>query len=68
MAINETCLYDVSRDVVESNKKVNEPKSLATGAIEITDVEEGETKESSYSKTSVVFMIIFSGLAIGSDG
>lgn len=38
------------------------------GAVEVMGIEEGEAPKSHYSKASVVLMVIFSGLAIGSDG
>lgn len=47
--------------------KMDDSKDASIGAIEITDdnLEEGKTY---YSKASVIMMVIFSGLAIGSDG
>ncbi|KAK6001283.1 hypothetical protein QM012_002614 [Aureobasidium pullulans] len=48
--------------------KVDESKDGAMGVVEIMDVEEGEAHKTFYSKVSVVMMVIFSGLAIGSDG
>ena len=57
----------VAHDEQGSASKADEPKNEKTGAIEIMDVEEGEQK-SYYSKTSVIMNVVFSTLAIGSDG
>lgn len=56
------------QDGVYVVNKVDESKDRATGVVEVMDVEEGETQKTVYSKLSVVMMVIFSGLAIGSDG
>lgn len=48
--------------------KVDESKNGALGVVEVMDLEEGEAQKTFYSKVSVVMMVIFSGLAIGSDG
>lgn len=48
--------------------KVDGLKNGATGVVEVMDLEEGEAGKTFYSKVSVVMMVIFSGLAIGSDG
>ncbi|THX98628.1 major facilitator superfamily transporter [Aureobasidium pullulans] len=53
---------------VQSGSKANGSKNGALGVVEVMDIEEGETQKSFYSKGSVVMMVIFSGLAIGSDG
>lgn len=61
--------HERSKDVVGNSTRVGEEaKSGVMGYIEVTDVEEGEGQKTFYSKASVVFMVIFSGLAIGSDG
>lgn len=53
---------------VQSGSKANGSKDGALGVVEVMDIEEGETQKGFYSKGSVVMMVIFSGLAIGSDG
>lgn len=53
---------------VQSDLKADGLKNGALGMVEMMDIEEGETQKSFYSKGSVVMMVIFSGLAIGSDG
>jgi putative component of toxin-antitoxin plasmid stabilization module len=55
------------QDVVESDSKLDTKDGMA-GAIEELRVEEGEAHKTFYSKGSVIMMVIFSGLAIGSDG
>jgi hypothetical protein len=55
-------------DVVQNNTIVDGKKDGVSGLVEELDVEEGEAHKSFYSKGSVVMMVIFSGLAIGSDG
>jgi hypothetical protein len=55
-------------DVVQSNTIVDGKKDGVSGLVEELDVEEGEAHKTFYSKGSVVMMVIFSGLAIGSDG
>lgn len=64
---------DISSSITEqhtmqSSSKADESKDGALGMVEVMDVEEGETQKNFYSKASVVMMVIFSGLAIGSDG
>lgn len=56
------------QDGVHSVNKVDESKNGSPGVVEVMDVEEGESQKTFYSKVSVVMMVIFSGLAIGSDG
>lgn len=48
--------------------QADESKNGATGVVEVMDLEEGQSQKTFYSKVSVVMMVIFSGLAIGSDG
>lgn len=68
-------LFDCNMSTVEvvahgeqgSGSKADEPKNAAMGEIEVMDVEDGEQK-SYYSKTSVIMNVVFSTLAIGSDG
>lgn len=63
-----TEIYRSDEQSDDMSPKGDESKNAAgTGAIEIMDVEEGEPK-SYYSKLSVILMVAFSGLAIGSDG
>ncbi|KAH0279463.1 major facilitator superfamily transporter, partial [Aureobasidium melanogenum] len=56
------------QDVVHDVNKADGSKHGATGVVEVMDLEEGEAGKTFYSKVSVVMMVIFSGLAIGSDG
>ncbi|KAG9945978.1 major facilitator superfamily transporter, partial [Aureobasidium melanogenum] len=56
------------QDAVHDVNKVDGLKNGATGVVEVMDLEEGEAGKTFYSKVSVVMMVIFSGLAIGSDG
>ncbi|THW78282.1 major facilitator superfamily transporter [Aureobasidium pullulans] len=53
---------------VQSGSKADGSKDGALGVVEVMDIGEGETQKGFYSKGSVVMMVIFSGLAIGSDG
>jgi hypothetical protein len=59
---------DRERDVVQPDIIVDGKKDGASGVVEELDVEEGEALKTFYSKGSVIMMVIFSGLAIGSDG
>jgi hypothetical protein len=54
------------QDVVESDSKHDAKDGV--GVVEELHVEEGEAHKTFYSKGSVIMMVIFSGLAIGSDG
>lgn len=52
-----------------TDQAVNDAKNCEAAPIEgVTTVIEAEPEKSYYSKTSVWLMILFSGLAIGSDG
>lgn len=64
----EIVSHSYSQDGSEDMHKVEDPKHAVMGSSEVVDVEEGETNKTFYSKTSVVFMVLFSGLALGSDG
>ncbi|KAK5111441.1 hypothetical protein LTR62_004893 [Meristemomyces frigidus] len=55
-------------EVLHSASKADDSKHGTMGAVEVMDLEEGEAPKGLYSKVSVVMMVIFSGLAIGSDG
>ena len=59
----------VSREhiVLESDSKPDAKNDLA-GMVEELNMEEGEAHKTFYSKGSVIMMVVFSGLAIGSDG
>lgn len=63
-----TATSSSEQDGLHSFKKVDESKNESPGVVEVMDVEEGESQKTFYSKVSVVIMVIFSGLAIGSDG
>ncbi|KAG9517884.1 major facilitator superfamily transporter, partial [Aureobasidium melanogenum] len=56
------------QDGMHNVVKADESKNGATGVVEVMDLEEGQSQKTFYSKVSVVMMVIFSGLAIGSDG
>lgn len=56
------------QDGMHSVGQADESKNGATGVVEVMDLEEGQSQKTFYSKVSVVMMVIFSGLAIGSDG
>jgi hypothetical protein len=56
------------RDVAQLDSIVDGKKDGVSGVVEELDVEEGEAHKTFYSKGSVIMMVIFSGLAIGSDG
>lgn len=69
MALTESITPTSSeQDAVHDVNKVDGSKNGATGVVEVMDLEEGESQKTFYSKVSVVMMVIFSGLAIGSDG
>lgn len=53
---------------VQNDSKKDESKIGSPGVVEVMDLEAGEAQKTFYSKVSVVMMVIFSGLAIGSDG
>lgn len=55
------------QNVAESDSKLDAKDGIA-GVVEELHVEEGEAHKTFYSKGSVIMMVIFSGLAIGSDG
>lgn len=67
MAAEEVASLERDQDVVRSNSKAD-IKDDFTGVVEELQVEEGEAHKTFYSKGSVIMMVIFSGLAIGSDG
>jgi putative component of toxin-antitoxin plasmid stabilization module len=56
------------RNVAQLDSIVDGKKDGVSGVVEELDVEEGEAHKTFYSKGSVIMMVIFSGLAIGSDG
>ncbi|KAG9745011.1 major facilitator superfamily transporter, partial [Aureobasidium melanogenum] len=56
------------QDGMHNVGKADESKNGATGVVEVMDLEEGQSQKTFYSKVSVIMMVIFSGLAIGSDG
>lgn len=51
---------------VEATMKENDPNELRVGVV--ASLDQGEYKPSMYSKVSVYLMMVFSGLALGSDG
>ena len=67
MSSEEVASLERDQDVVRSNSKAD-VKDDYTGVVEELQVEEGEAHKTFYSKGSVIMMVIFSGLAIGSDG
>lgn len=67
MSPEEFFSLEREQDAVRSNSKTD-VKDDYTGVVEELQVEEGETHKTFYSKGSVIMMVIFSGLAIGSDG
>ena len=67
MSLEEVSAPEREQDVVRSNSKAD-VKDGCTGVVEELQVEEGEAHKTFYSKGSVIMMVIFSGLAIGSDG
>lgn len=67
MTLEEVASLEREQDVVRSNSKAD-VKDDFMGVVEELQVEEGEAGKSFYSKGSVIMMVIFSGLAIGSDG
>jgi len=67
MSLEEVSWLERDQDVVRSNSKAD-VKDGYTGVVEELQVEEGEAHKTFYSKGSVIMMVIFSGLAIGSDG
>jgi hypothetical protein len=68
MSPEEVYSISLEHDVVQSNTIVEGKKNEVSGVVEELDVEDGEAPKTFYSKGSVVMMVIFSGLAIGSDG
>ncbi|KAI5271058.1 major facilitator superfamily transporter [Aureobasidium subglaciale] len=52
----------------QDGSKTDITKDGALGVVEVMDIEEGETQKGFYSKGSAIMMVVFSGLAIGSDG
>lgn len=68
MTSMEMSSHSPDQDIVRSNSKEDVSKDGALRTVEVMDIEEGATQKSFYSKASVVMMVIFSGLAIGSDG
>ena len=67
MALEEVSSSEREHDVARSSSKAD-VKDAYPGVIEELQVEEGEAHKTFYSKGSVIMMVIFSGLAIGSDG
>lgn len=67
MSLEEVSSLEREHDVARSSSKVD-VKDDYTGVVEELQVEEGEAHKTFYSKGSVIMMVIFSGLAIGSDG
>lgn len=67
MSPEEVFSLEREQDAVRSNSK-SDVKDAYTGVVEELQVEEGEAHKTFYSKGSVIMMVIFSGLAIGSDG
>lgn len=55
-------------DMIAEQKHDTETSTKDNGAVESIIVDDSEPQKSYYSKTSVWLMILFSGLAIGSDG
>ena len=52
----------------EEPKMTKETKAAAVSEDGVVTGNEGTTRATYYSKLSVVLMVVFSGLAIGSDG
>lgn len=67
MSTEDVSSLEREHDLVHSNSKAD-VKDGYTGVVEELQVEEGEAHKTFYSKGSVIMMVIFSGLAIGSDG
>ena len=67
MSPEDVSSFGTEQDVVHSSSKAD-AKDEYTGVVEELQVEEGEAHKTFYSKGSVIMMVIFSGLAIGSDG
>ncbi|KAI4858398.1 major facilitator superfamily transporter [Aureobasidium sp. EXF-8846] len=68
MSPEDVSPVDREQDVVQTDTIVDGKKDGVPGVVEELDVEEGEAHKTFYSKGSVIMMVIFSGLAIGSDG
>ena len=67
MSPEEVSSLEREQDVARAKFKAD-VKDDYTGVVEELQVEEGEAHKTFYSKGSVIMMVIFSGLAIGSDG
>jgi len=67
MSLEEVSSLEREQDAMRSNSKADVKDGYA-GVVEELQVEEGEAHKTFYSKGSVIMMVIFSGLAIGSDG
>jgi hypothetical protein len=68
MSLEEVTSVTREQDGLQDNTIANGKKDGISGVVEELDVEEGEAHKTFYSKGSVIMMVIFSGLAIGSDG
>jgi hypothetical protein len=68
MSPEDVSPIDREQDVVQTDIIIDGKKDGVSGVVEELDVEEGEAHKTFYSKGSVIMMVIFSGLAIGSDG
>jgi hypothetical protein len=68
MSPEDVSPIDREQDIVQTDIIIDGKKDGVSGVVEELDVEEGEAHKTFYSKGSVIMMVIFSGLAIGSDG
>jgi hypothetical protein len=68
MSPEDVSSIDREQNIVETDIIVDGKKDGVSGVVEELDVEDGEAHKTFYSKGSVIMMVIFSGLAIGSDG